>query len=198
MQVWTKWQSSYVILHCCLLLISYILSHAWWSLLTGQGVWLCSIHIVLSNLATLRGERLLSAKYKQDTDVVRRENAYFLHAVPVKRLADFLLLRQKDLTCWSCCDQQTVCWEHFSSCGLNFVLSYWNWLIVCSFVLGSVYFAFHFMVGHDGDLLVGKPVLSSFEQIVCMFLRRQIILLWADSSRPLSRSTTLFLYAIVS
>lgn len=97
MQVWTKWQSSYVILHCCLLLIFYILSHAWWSLLTGQGVWLCSIHIVLSNLATLRGERLLSAKYKQDTDVVRRENAYFLHPVPVKRLADFLLVRQKDL-----------------------------------------------------------------------------------------------------
>lgn len=67
-------------------------------------------------------------------------------------------------------------------------------LIVCSFVLGSVYFAFHFMVGHDGDLLVGKPILPSFEQIVCMFLKRQIILLQTDSSR----GTTLFLYAIVS
>lgn len=52
------------------------------------------------------------------------------------------------------------------------------------------------MVGHDGDLLAGKPILSSFGQIVCMFLRRQIILLRADSSRPLSRGTTLFLYAM--
>lgn len=71
-------------------------------------------------------------------------------------------------------------------------------MIVCSFVLGSVYFEFHFMVGHDVDLLVGKPILPSFEQIVCMFLRRQIILLQTDSSRPLSRGTMLFLYAIVS
>lgn len=39
----------------------------------------------------------MSAKYKQDTDVVRRENACFLHSVPVKRLADFLLVRQKGL-----------------------------------------------------------------------------------------------------
>lgn len=159
-------------------------SLAWWSLLTGQGVWLCSIHIVLSNLAMLWGERLLSAKYKQDTDVVRRENACFLHSVPVKRLADFSLWGKRVWTCWTCCDQRAVCWEHFSSCGIEFVSSYTCWLIVCSFVLGSVYFVFHFMVGHDGDLLVGKPILPPFEQIVCMFLRWQIILLQTDSSRP--------------
>lgn len=39
--------------------------------------------------------------------------------------------------------------------------------IVCSFVLGSVYLGFHFVVGHNGDLLVGKSILSSFEQTMC-------------------------------
>lgn len=113
----------------------------------------------------------------------------------------FSLWGKRVWTCWTCCDQRAVCWEHFSSCAIEFVSSYTCWLIVCSFVLGSVYFAFHFIVGHDGDLLVGKPVLPPFEQIVCMFLRRQIILLQTDSSRPwagaLCYSSVLLLLKII-